>query len=430
MDRKEAEDYIYSSYVAAEPLLDYDAPDSEKRSPDILRDLLISLSDAPCTVVTGSKGKGSVCCMLSALLSRRMAVGMMTSPHISSFNERIRVDGIPIDDHDLIACTEAVRPCIDGIEVPPGRYISPIGIQAAVALTHFRGRTGFNVLECGKGAAYDDVPRIPHRYAVVNTVFLEHTRELGPALTDIAEDKSHVITEGTECLFTAEQRPEVMEIISRRAERFGTRVMSYGRDFSASGIRLSPEGTSFTAEIGDRRIEGLRIPLLGEHMARNAVLAIAHAISIVPDLTNDEIREALAEVRWPGRTEMVSQSPLTIVDACINRESCQETVRIVRELISNRPTVIIGIPDDKDFLGVAETASGIAGRIILTRSSDPHYRFTDAQQTVLEEHGIDAESTSSLEEALALADVISPILILGTTSLVSDAESVFTARQT
>ena len=74
-------------------------------------------------------------------------------------------------------------------------YISPMGIQAAAALEAFlEASVEFQVLECGKGVAYDDVNNVPHSYAVINRIFLEHTRELGATLKEIAENKAAIMT--------------------------------------------------------------------------------------------------------------------------------------------------------------------------------------------------------------------------------------------
>ena len=87
--------------------------------------------------------------------------------------------------------------------------------------------------------------------------------------------------------------------------------------------------------------------------------------------------------------------------------------------------IIIGIPDDKDYAGVAEAVSPRAERLILTRSSNPHYVFTDAQAAALEERGIPYIPSPDLENALALTGRDGPVVILGTTSLISDAERLF-----
>lgn len=109
---------------------------------------------------------------------------------------------------------------------------------------------------------------IRHDYAVINRIFLEHTRELGDTLAAIAEDKSHVITGEQKCVYFAEQKHEVQEVLIRRAEAMQVPYKIYGRDFQAENIRYTCSGMLFDVVIGDNIYPDLQIPLLGEHQAK------------------------------------------------------------------------------------------------------------------------------------------------------------------
>ena len=276
--QKEAEDFVYASYLRAATHQDYAAQDAGKRHPELTRSLLRQKSIAPCVVVTGSKGKGSVANMISRILQTNFTVGLMTSPHITDFRERFRVNDTMISETDFCRLMAEIQPEILDIasDLPDSVCISPMGIQADLALTYFSEKhTDFNVFECGKGAKYDDVNNIRHDYAVINRIFLEHTRELGDTLTAIAEDKSHVITGEQKCVYFAEQEPEVLEVLVRRAEAMQVPYKIYGRDFQAENIRYTCSGMLFDVVIGDNIYPDLQIPLLGEHQAKNCALALA-----------------------------------------------------------------------------------------------------------------------------------------------------------
>ena len=215
---KEAEDFVYASYLRAATHQDYAAKDAGKRHPELTRSLLRQKSITPCVVVTGSKGKGSVANMISRILQTNYTVGLMTSPHITDFRERFRVNDTMISETDFCRLMAEIQPEILDIasDLPDSVCISPMGIQADLALTYFSEKhTDFNVFECGKGAKYDDVNNIRHDYAVINRIFLEHTRELGDTLAAIAEDKSHVITGEQKCVYFAEQEPEVLKVYAK-----------------------------------------------------------------------------------------------------------------------------------------------------------------------------------------------------------------------
>ena len=160
-------------------------------------------------------------------------------------------------------------------------------------------------------------------------------------------------------------------------------------------------------------------------MAENAAMAVAAALHVYPDLSDSEIRDALRRVKWPGRMEILRREPLTILDACINRSSCDQVIETMRILGIEIPDIIIGIPDDKDFPGVAEAMAPYANDIILTRSSNRHYTFTERQKEILSRMNITCRTSSGIFEALELTEGSRPVVILGTTSLISDTEQLF-----
>lgn len=431
--QKEAEDFVYASYLRAATHQDYAAKDAGKRHPELTRSLLRQKSLTPCVVVTGSKGKGSVANMISRILQTNLSVGLMTSPHITDFRERFRVNDTMISEADFCRLMTQIRPEILNIasDLAESVCISPMGIQADLALTYFSEKhTAFNVFECGKGAKYDDVNNIRHDYAVINRIFLEHTRELGDTLVAIAEDKSHVITGEQKCVYFAEQEPEVLEVLVRRAEAMQVPYKIYGRDFQAENIRYTCSGMQFDVMIGDNIYPDLQIPLLGEHQAKNCALALAVCMDVMADLCRKSktfsmpaVRNNLSLLHWPGRMEVLRFDPFVLLDACINSASCENVKEVLRHLGIQNCTVIVGIPEDKDYAGVVRSMKNVATRIILTRSGNPHYHFSQHQREVLMQEGILTEWTDSVKQALNLANSFSDaIVILGTTSVISETE--------
>ena len=426
MDKKQAEDYIYQSYVRAAGYQDYYARDAERRRPELSRELIRELSGTPCAVVTGSKGKGSVSNMISCILQSEKRTGLLTSPHLTDFCERFRINGVKISDGDFIRHVEGIRPYFDrgDASLPENIGISPMGIQTALGLRYFKEeKTDFNVLEGGKGARYDDVNNAEHSYGVINSIFLEHTRELGNTLEEIAGDKSHVINGRQKCVYTARQKTGVMEVIRKRAEKYRVPLKIYGEDFRAVDVRYTERGMLFDVVIGKEEYRDIMVPLLGAYQAENCALAMALCRDVLENFDIDEIKTRLAGLNWPGRMEVISREPFTVLDACINRASCENIKESLNHLRPGKYTVILGIPDDKDFLGVAQAMEDHASEIILTKVSNPHYVFNGKQKKELEKKGQKAVSTESVGEALKKAkEAGGPILILGTTALVAEVK--------
>ena len=383
--RKEAEDFVYASYLRAASHQDYAAKDARKRHPELTRSLHLAKIRYSLHRCHRKQGKRLRFQHDLPNPADKILCGTDDQPSYHGLRERFRVNDTMISESDFCRLMTEIQPEILNIasDLPESVCISPMGIQADLALAHFSEKhTDFNVLECGKGAKYDDVNNVRHDYAVINRIFLEHTRELGDTLTAIAEDKSHVITGEQKCVYFAEQEPEVLEVLQRRAETLHIPYKIYGRDFHAENIRYTCFGMQFDVEIGDNIYADLQIPLLGEHQAKNCALALAVCVDVLSDLRREsavfslpDIRKNLSLLHWPGRMEVLRSKPFVLLDACINATSCENVKEVLRHLGGWNCTVIVGIPEDKDYAGVVRSMKGMANRIILTRSGNPHYHF-------------------------------------------------------
>ncbi len=429
MNRIEAEDFVYKSYLKAEKSQKYDDKDAYKRHPELSFSILQEMSRTPAVVITGSKGKGSVANMVASMLQSQLKVGLMTSPHISDFCERFRCNNIPISDDDFVRHIERVAPVFEKIDqgLPDNVAISPMAIQAAVALSYFNEvGTNFNVFECGKGAKYDDVNNIRHDYAVINSIFLEHTRELGETIEQIAEDKSHVVTVGQKCVFVAEQKPSVLEVIEKRASEMNVPLKVYGKDFFERNVRFTKEGMLFDVVVQGEEYKEILVPLLGEHQARNCALALALVREILGSIDLPSVKGHLRELRWAGRMEILNRDPFVMLDACINRASCDNVKLVLDNLKISKCCTIVGIPSDKDYVGVVQSMSDYSNMIILTKSQNKHYQFSSEQADILRTQGIEVEWSASVGEAIELGKRSGlPIVMLGTTSVIAEIEAYF-----
>ena len=117
---------------------------------------------------------------------------------------------------------------------------------------------------------------------------------------------------------------------------------------------------------------------------------------------------------------------MIILDACINKKSLEPIKESLKALKIEDITSIVGIPDDKDYFGVVSGVKDISKNIILTKTSNSHYVFTDEQRQKLLANKIFVETSPDIKEALNMARRYkSPIIILGTTSLISESKEFF-----
>lgn len=435
---KEVENFIYESYMKASPNIPSGLPDKDTRNPIFTRKLLDNLGQPDHKqyniLVTGSKGKGSASRLISSILQAHgYKVGLFTSPHLINFKERIRINGIAIKDEDLVKYANHIKPYVENIQqgLSDNTYIGPVGISAVIAMLYYLdNRTRFNVIECGKGARYDDVNMVFSRASVINTVFEEHMPQLGNNILEVAYSKAGVIKPSQDFTFSARQQSGVLDVIDNEANINKVKLLYYDRDFRCSEVKVTSRGTQFNVITKNNNYENLTLRLLGRHQAYNAAMAISVAENILKELDTGIISDCMKNLTWPGRLEIIGTNPTVMLDGCINKECAQYVSEVVQEIERRNTVFIIGIPDDKDYMGVVQSIEQLAGKVILTKTKNPHLKFEDNQyKKVKEVIGDKVSVTHNIDEAMDEArSIVSPedmICIIGTQSLVKETKELF-----
>ncbi len=393
-------------------------------------------------VVTGSKGKGSTTAITAKLLQcLGHRVGMITSPHLVSWRERIRVDGRAIPEADFLRILGELEPTIDAIEarLDEGRYFSPQGIFLAIALRWFDEQgVQAAVLEVGRGGRYDDIAIVPNQLALITPIMLEHVEQLGPTLERIAWHKAGVIKPYS-YVYSAPQPPEVLEVLQTEADAQGAAFNWIAPADTGEYLGLAPDGRGIRLRLG--RYGEVTLSLLGRYQMVNAALAVIGAGNMhgrLPGIPHaspeyvERIRAGLAQVRWPGRCYKLQDAPAVYVDGAINAESAELLVDSLRELLTEPVIAVIGVPEDKDYRGVYAALGRISRAVILTETArNPSLRFPDAAaaQAAARQHNsqVDYRPTlaQAVEAALAQAGQDGVVIIAGTQSIVADAMALW-----
>ncbi|WIF95987.1 bifunctional folylpolyglutamate synthase/dihydrofolate synthase [Caminicella sporogenes] len=435
---EEVIDFIYSSYMNKKDKIDKNLNDKFTRNPYFTRKLIDELGEIDKfqrnILVTGSKGKGSICRITAKILEKHgLKVGVYTSPHLTKYNERIKINDKFISDEELIKYANIIEPLALEIEKNAGesQYFGPVGIGAAIALMYFKdNNTDINILECGRGARYDDVAVINSEYSVINKVFLEHYPQLGNTLDEVAYNKAGIIHKNHKAVFIAEQYDSVNRIINNIAYEKSVKVYTYNRDFKALNIVQDSFGIKFDIKTKRQYYKDIYIPVYGEFNVYNACLGVKLCEEILGKINKNKLQIALNSLSWQGCTEIVKKAPLVILDGCINRECAKYLKKMIENLKVERKYFIIGIPDTKDYKGVVEELRKIADKIILTRPKNTHLKFTDEQKlycikendVVIKYEEIFKKAVIATIKSLNKNDIL---CIVGTQALIGESKKIF-----
>ena len=336
--------------------------------------------------VVGSNGKSSTVRFTAAILERHgLRAGSYTSPHLRSFRERIEVGEEAVSEADFAAAVERAAHAAELVNRTAGPDDRVTQFEALTAATyHLLARRGVEVavIEAGLGGRYDATNVIPSKVQVLTTVSLEHTRWLGPTHADIAAEKLAVVPDhGT--LVTGELDPDSLAVAERIvAERH------------ASLVRPAAPGE-------------LPLRAAGGFQRGNFALAAAAAEAFLGrPLERAALDAAAAETVVPGRLEVVSERPLTVLDGAHNPSGARALAASLDGVLGERrPRVaVIGVLDDKDATGMLEALLPQVDRVIFTRSQNPR-SLSPGTLTTLEEKlgGPPAETVADPRAALARA---------------------------
>jgi dihydrofolate synthase/folylpolyglutamate synthase len=365
--------------------------------------------------VGGTNGKGSISAMLAAILQAAgRRVGLYTSPHLTHYRERIRVDGRPISESDFVDGVDALGTLITRLD------LTVFEAGTALALDHFcRARVEVAVLEVGLGGRLDATTVGSPRVAVLGPIDYDHQHELGDTLALIATEKAAIIRSGV--AFSARQDPEVEAVVIRRAVESGVPLAIEGRDLHVTPLGFTLDTQRLHLEGPDWRIPDVACGLLGVYQPGNALLAAAAARALGAD--EGAIRAGLRGVRWPGRFQIFRRDPLVILDGAHNPAGARALAASLRAYFPGRAvTFVIGVLTDKDAGGILAALRPLAARVILAASTNPRAAPPDALRALLPA-GTRVATARSPQDALAMATAEDPrgiVCVAGSLSLVGD----------
>jgi dihydrofolate synthase/folylpolyglutamate synthase len=313
-------------------------------------------------LVAGTNGKGSTCCFISAVLRQAgIRAAAMPKPHLSSYTERVMVDGQPISEADFAAALTALLPAIERVT---GAHGSPteFEILTVLALRHACD-SGVDVMVCevGMGGRLDATNVTNLGVKVITGVDLDHQQYLGDTIAAIAKEKAGIVG-GGDLVVTGRLSPDAEAVVRGHCAAAGADLWLGGRDYRVVAGPTTWDGSDFRLEGGDsgpRPMSDLHIGMLGAHQAGNAGVAVValQAMSLRHglDIPEGAVRAGIAGARWPARLERFGTSPEVLIDGAHNPAAVRAAVAAVMPLAGDRHVeVVFGAMADKDTAGMLQ----------------------------------------------------------------------------
>ena len=350
--------------------------------------------------IAGTNGKGSTAAMTASILRQAgYKVGLYTSPYIYRFHERMQVNGVEISDEDLIAVTEYVRPLAQSMAQQPTEF----ELVCAIAFEYFlRQNCDIVVLEVGMGGSWDatNVIECPE-VAVITNIGLDHTDVLGSTVEEIAATKAGIFKEGGNAVIyrgtpgvekVFEDICKERNISLKKADFESLNLLSHGL-----------EGQVF--DCGERK--ALALPLLGIHQLKNAAVVLSVIDTLIDKgwhITEENIREGMRTVSWPGRFDIVGRDPLFIIDGGHNPQCIEALVVNIRDYLTDKKVIALtGVLADKDYADMYKPVMPYVQEFVCVTPPNPRKLEAAELAKHLQSVGAEATPCTSIEDGVRAA---------------------------
>ncbi|MBO0994089.1 bifunctional folylpolyglutamate synthase/dihydrofolate synthase [Bacillus sp. SD088] len=279
--------------------------------------------------VGGTNGKGSTVTYMRSILNEAgYSVGTFTSPFIEQFNERISINGKPIDNDEITALVNVVKPIAEEIEQTELGPATEFEVITTMAFYYFSEiqRVDVALFEVGLGGRYDSTNVIRPVASVITNVGMDHMQILGNTIEEIAYQKAGIIKPNIP-IFTAAQDKRVLSVLKQEAIQQKAPFYQIGEDFLITEYHPIEHGEQFSYQSKWASYDHLQVSLLGRHQTENAAAALA-ALSYLQsigqlNIRDVEFRVGLQKAFWPGRLERLYDRPLIFIDGPHNVQGVQ-----------------------------------------------------------------------------------------------------------
>ena len=293
--------------------------------------------------IAGTNGKGSTAAMVTAFAKAHgLRVGTFTSPHMDSIRERIQLDGVPLGEEPFWQAVSVIREVENRLLEEWGAFNYFEILTAMMFVVFQQEAVDLAIIEVGIGGLLDNTNVGHPLVSVITTIGLDHQDLLGSTLEEITAQKAGIIKAGQQVVVGPVTR-ECMDVIREIASEKGATVQAFGEDFSL--VEDSYQDTKLTISLE-------QLALKGAFQKENATVAIRAFRSWMEatgrSVQAEFIEEALRVVSWPGRMEVLQETPLVIIDGAHNLPAIERLVQNRTAHVGNKQTLLFSALTRKD----------------------------------------------------------------------------------
>ena len=376
-----------------------------------LAELLGNPQDAYKTIhITGTNGKGSVSALTAAALSASgLRTGLFTSPHLSKYNERMRVDGADISDEDFTRIIVRTKDAAEKMTAEGGESPSQFEVLTAAAFLYFaEQKVDYAVIEVGLGGLLDSTNIITPVACVITNVALEHADMCGGTLAGVAEHKAGIIKEDVPVVTAAKGMP--LDVIRRTAREKRAPLYVMGEDFALRELLQTLEGQTLSLDVPALSLSDCRyaISLVAPYQAENSAVAVTLLFVLAQNdtrISTSKAVQSFLRTAWPGRFERMDVgTQKVIVDGAHNPAGAKALREALDSVFPAEPRVfLLGILHDKAVEEILDILLRPEDVVVVTQPDSERAELPERLLQSVRKYARQAETEPDRGRALAHA---------------------------
>lgn len=383
--------------------------------------------------VAGTNGKGSTTAMISSVLKEAgYKVGMYTSPYLEEFEERIQINNVNISKERLAEVVTEVKDVVEQVKKLELGDPTEFEIITVAMLKYFCDEeVDYAVIEVGLGGRLDSTNVINPILSVITSISYDHMNILGNTIEEIAGEKAGIIKENTPVIVYP-QIEEVERVLRTAAEEKKSDIC-FVPEISAKLLEAKRKNNTQLIEVKTNKYNyEVELPLLGRHQILNCAVAInvlEKLRELGVQIHTRSILQGIKNTRWIGRMEVMSDSPLVVIDGAHNYDGIMNLKESIDTYFSyNKIILILGILADKEVVKMVKEITSIVNKVILTtphsdRAENPE-KLLDSIENHKDEVEIIQDYREAYKRALDIAEEEDLILISGSLYMIGDMRKV------
>jgi dihydrofolate synthase/folylpolyglutamate synthase len=384
----------------------------------------------PSILVAGTNGKGSTVAIAESILrASGYRTGRYTSPHIRFLEERIHVDGRPIEREELARSVERVAESADSLFGADPDSSSPTffeAVTAAAFLLFAERKVDVAVLEVGMGGRFDATNIAPATVSVIAPIGFDHERFLGTTIAAIAAEKAAIIKENRPVV-VGRLCPEALDVVRSEASLRKAPLIE-----ALEGVMIEAEetveGHRVRLETPARDYGLLSLPFAGAHQVDNLVLAVRALEEYSGALNVESVARGVATAAWPGRLERKEGAPALLFDAAHNVMAVESLARYLESHPRPKRVLLFGVMKDKRVREMLDRLLPLFQAFVATRPAMSRARGPEQLARWARERGSPADALRSpkaaLERARLLAGPDGEVVVAGSIFLLGEIEAI------